>query len=198
MAVATLRRWHRQGRLASCRPYHGRPSALCVGNGQWVVLDAAADISREPQRTKDLVDDHDRLLLAALPLAPEEFESAGGLMQATTQTRLHMSEETGCPAALRGASFMALYACVAAGRGKAIAYKTEFCRAHGIPARLFNAIALRPARNDGRHAQTAQGAAGLLSLLWQKNNHEPSRWVSWLKRFALAMLFGGEPLRLSR
>ena len=34
-----------------------------------------------------------------------------------------------------------LYARVAAGGGKAMAYKTEFCRAHGIAARLFNAIA---------------------------------------------------------
>lgn len=34
-----------------------------------------------------------------------------------------------------------LHARVAAGGGKAMAYKTNFCRTHAIPARLFNAMA---------------------------------------------------------
>ena len=66
-------------------------------------------------------------------------------MQATTQTRLRLSEEAETIlqryGELYGTLKRKLYACVAAGGGKAMAYKTEFCRTHAIPARLFNALA---------------------------------------------------------
>ena len=66
-------------------------------------------------------------------------------MQATTQTRLRLCEAAEdilqrfgeCYGTLK----RKLYACVAAGGGKAMTYKTEFCRKHAIPARLFNALA---------------------------------------------------------
>ena len=66
-------------------------------------------------------------------------------MQATTQTRLRLSEEDETIlqrlSELYGTLKPKLYARVAAGGGKAMAYKTEFCRAHAILARLFNALA---------------------------------------------------------
>ena len=66
-------------------------------------------------------------------------------MQATTQTRLRLSEEAGTIlqrfGELYGSLKGKLYARVAADGGKAMAYKTEFCRTHTIPARLFNALA---------------------------------------------------------
>ena len=66
-------------------------------------------------------------------------------MQATTQTRLRLSEKAEAILQryvdLYGSLKRKLYARVAAGCGKAMAYKTEFCRTHAIPARLFNALA---------------------------------------------------------
>ncbi len=66
-------------------------------------------------------------------------------MQATTQTRLALSEEAEDVlqryGELYGTLKRKLYARVAAGGGKAMAYKTEFCRTHAIPSRLFNALA---------------------------------------------------------
>jgi len=66
-------------------------------------------------------------------------------MQATTQTRLRLSEADENVlqryGELYGTFKRKLYARVAAGGGKAMAYKTEFCRKHAIPARLFSAIA---------------------------------------------------------
>lgn len=66
-------------------------------------------------------------------------------MQATTQTRLALRAEQEAILDRYGDAYGALkrklYARVAAGGGKAMAYKTEFCRMHAIPARLFNALA---------------------------------------------------------
>jgi len=66
-------------------------------------------------------------------------------MQATTQTRLRLSDEAENVLQRYGEVYGSLkrklYARVAAGGGKAMAYKTEFCRTHAIPSRLFNALA---------------------------------------------------------
>ena len=65
-------------------------------------------------------------------------------MQATTQTRLRLSEETEAILQrygdLYGTLKRKLYARVAAGVGKAMAYKTDFCRTHAIPACLLSRI----------------------------------------------------------
>ncbi|CAN7807640.1 hypothetical protein [Paraburkholderia hospita] len=45
-------------------------------------------------------------------------------------------------AGLYGSMKRRLFARIAAGGGKAKSHKTVFCREHGIPARVFNAIAI--------------------------------------------------------
>lgn len=62
-------------------------------------------------------------------------------MQATTRPRLRLSKDAENILQRYGELYGALYAHLAAGGGKATAYKTDFCHTYVIPACLFNALA---------------------------------------------------------
>lgn len=98
-----------------------------------VVLDVVADISREQHLTVELVE----LTVFSSWLygfsQPQKPQGASHLMQATTQTRLHLNDEAEDVLQRYGQLYGSLNRYlprVAAGGDKVMACKTEFCRAH--------------------------------------------------------------------
>ena len=142
VAVATLRRRHRQGRLLPAGRTlggHRRYEADCVRAKTGAATAAAGKTICYAR-----VSSHDQsaqLLTQAARLERHCHEAGFAQVEVVTDLGSGLNyHKKGLQryGQLYGTLKRKLYARVAAGGGKAMAYKTEFCRTHGIPARLFN------------------------------------------------------------